>query len=196
MTLENFLKLSDLNISQNICSSTFEAKLMKLKTIELQTSFVKKYSNKIHRHLANYVVSNKNKFFTIFKTLIKNKNKKIYEDKKLKKYIDNFFYKFDGLRCRDYAKEIDRFLRNLPHNKIKFDLNNNQSKELQSLKIKFKNKEINKKKFNLKKILSDLLPMNKDKLKYDNKFRYDHRYNSNDEKIWYKKFDKIKLKYI
>ena len=169
---------------------------MKLKTIELQTSFVKKYSNKIHQQLADYVVLDTNKFFPIFEKLMKNREKKIYKHKKLKKYIDNFFYKFDGLRCRDYAKEIDRFLRNQSHNKIKFDLNSNQSKELQRLKIKFEKKEVNKKKFNLKKILSDLLPMNKDKFKYDNKFRYDHRYNINDEKIWYKKFDKIKLKYI
>jgi len=196
MTLENFLKLSDLNVSQNICSSTFEAKLMKIKTIELQTSFVKKYSSKIHQQLADYVVFDKNKFFTIFHKFIKKKEKKKYESKKIKKYINNFFYKFDGLRCRYYAKEIDRFFKNRQQNKIKFQLNKNQLQELQRIKIRFEKEKINKKIIDLKKILSNLLPTSKDKLKYDNKFRHDHRYNTNDEKKWYKKFDKLKLKYI
>ena len=199
ITIENFLNLSDLNISHNLCTSTFEAKLFNLPTIEMQTSFSKKYFLKIHQNIADFITLKPEKIFSIITREINKKNKKNNKNKKIKNYINNFFFKFDGERCRDHARSIDNFLENnRKHGQHK--LNVKQKKLLNSLKTKFEKRYQDEKKFYFKKFIKKFIKkflFEKNIISnYDSQNRFDHRYNINDEIIWYKKFDKMPLKDI
>lgn len=195
ITIENFLKLSDLNISHNLCSSTFEAKLFNLPTIEMQTRFSKKYFLRIHQNIADFITLKPEKILSIISKQINKKNKNNKKNKKIKNYINNFFFKFDGERCRNYARSIDNFLQNnRKHDQQK--LNIKQKKLLKSLKTKFEKDYQKEKKFNFKKFIKKFLFEKNIISNYDSRHRFDHRYNNNDEIPWYKKFDKMQLKDI
>ena len=196
LTIENFLNLSDLNISHNLCSSTFEAKLLNIPTIELQTNFFKKYFSKIHQNIADDVTIESEKIISIINKEYKKKNKKRNQNKKIYNYVKSFFFKFDGERCRDYAKNIDIFLKKKKHNQYK--LNKSQIDILSRLKKKFteKKKSREEKKFNYKKLIKKFLVKLNLISNYDSRYRFDHRYEICDEIKWYKKFDKLLLKDI
>ena len=92
-------------------------------------------------------------------------------------------------------ESIDNFLENnRKHDQQK--LNIKQKKLLNSLKIKFEKRYQDEKKFNFKKFIKKFLFEKNVITNYDSRNRFNHRYNINDEIIWYKKFDKMYLKDI
>jgi len=200
LSVENFLNLSDLNISQNLCTTTFEANLFGIPTIEIQNSFVKKYSTSIHRNLAKYKINKPKDVLTIIRNELmnfkKNNNKK-KTNKRTLGYIEKYFYKFDGNRCKEHAEYIHNYLKkNLKEYKKASELFfcEKNKKMYYKLEKKFKNLDKTRKKNFLKNIkikLKRMILSHNQPSKIDPKQRFDHRYHVKDETYWYKKFAKL-----
>jgi surface carbohydrate biosynthesis protein len=112
----SFINKSDLHLAFNVCTTTVEARLIGLKTIELQTEESKKLYGHEHLKLANYNSLSEESDFKVLMSLIRNKN---YEEKSLIKgindfdfnlYVESKYGKFDGLRCKEISKEIENFI--------------------------------------------------------------------------------------
>lgn len=180
------LRISNFNISNNLCNTTLESQILNLACLELQDNFSKKHSTKDHYNLPYLIAKNSDTAFKMIQNEINNKSKfssSALNKKKVKNYIKKYFYKFDGLRCKDYANQINAILLKKIINK------NNITDKEQFLLNKL---EENIKKFDIKS--KSLFYRVKNFLKknaYDNRGRYNHTYNLGDEKIWYKKFEKI-----
>lgn len=182
------LRISSFNISNNLCNTTLESQILNLPCLELQDNFSKKYSIKDHYNLPYLTAENSETAFKMIQKEINNKSRFFLNklnNKKVKNYIKKYFFKFDGLRCKDYAKQINASLLKKVINK---EITDKEKFLLKKLEEKLKKFDIKSKSllYRVRNFFKKSVYNN-----YDNRGRYDHRYNLGDERIWYKKFEKI-----
>ena len=108
--IDELLKVSDLHIAHNACTTIFEANLLNVATVEMRSQTILKNSSEDHREISNYKINDVNEFDTIFKSL-KNNSSGVFNSK-FQKYLEKYYYKFDGKRCLSHAKKIDSFIIN------------------------------------------------------------------------------------
>ena len=108
--IDELLKVSDLHIAHNACTTIFEANLLNVATVEMVTNDSQKIVHEDHREISNYKINDVNEFDTIFKSL-KNNSSGVFNSK-FQKYLEKYYYKFDGKRCLSHAKKIDSFIIN------------------------------------------------------------------------------------
>lgn len=106
-----FLKKSSLHIAAEGCTTVFESIFTGIPTAEIV--FYKKITKRMFfSHHLNLCL-NKINFFKDINKLVKKINfrKKIIStnEKLMKKYVENNFYKVDGMRCYECANEIVKF---------------------------------------------------------------------------------------
>ena len=171
--IDELLKLSDLHIAHNACTTIFEANLLNISTVEMITEDSHKIVHEDHRDIANYKINDNNDFDRAFKA-IKNNSNNNFSDK-FQKYLKKYYYKFDGKRCFSYAREIDSFI-----------INN--SKLMNRSVFNSLTKYFYFYLFSIK----DLFFKNKTN-KIDHKGRYDNRISKKSYLEWYKIFDQLNI---
>ena len=103
----NLLKNSSLHIALNGCTTTLEAKLMYIPTLELHTKYSKDLYHKDHLNLPDYKALNKTDVLNTVNLLKENKIKinKMDED-----YVNKYLFNFDKNTIYEYAKVLTDFI--------------------------------------------------------------------------------------
>ena len=118
--IQDLLCISNIHIANNVCTTTFEAKLREIPTIELNTAMSSKLFEEVHLEIADHRVFSAQEVKGIIENRISSKEFKTEIDESFKTYIQDKYGKFDGSRCEAYASEIDSFLAD--RQKIDFSL--------------------------------------------------------------------------
>ena len=169
----NLITSSSLHISLNGCTTTVEAKLANIPTLELHTIYSEKLYHGDHLNIADYISYTESDILVPFNDMQKNKliNKKI-NHLYLKKYFNNAL----SLNTKKYSEEIQKRLIPIQNNKI--------SRLFNLFKI---NLVLNKYKF------FDILKVIKFSNKNQNIGKFDHRIKFNEHKIFFRFFNKHNL---
>lgn len=205
--LNHLLQISDLHIAHNICTTTAEAMIAGIPTIEIQTELSHKLYGKDHLKLPDYIITNTCDLDCIINTELytrKGKNKpKVDDNKRLKSYIEKYLYKVDGCRCYEHAKKIDIFIKRTTNNST-FSMLKSMLKYFGSHKNQlayFVINELMRPLYRLKGVAKSLVitasPLEDNKTivaqkgdsKVDSRGRYDNRINLGDEECWFAKFE-------
>jgi surface carbohydrate biosynthesis protein len=108
-SINSLLNSSDLHISLNVCTTTFEALLCGINCVELHTENSKNLYEDEHLYLSNYVVHNYNELSKILPSIMRKKDT-LDLRKKVNLYVNKYFFKNDGMRCIEYSKSINKIL--------------------------------------------------------------------------------------
>jgi surface carbohydrate biosynthesis protein len=115
-TINQLILISDFHIAYNVCTSTAEAAIFGLPTLEINTYMSDKLYDQVHLSLPKY---RKKKIEDISGSILKefsqDNNEHIINEeysKKVNNYISEYFHIFDGLRCKAYANAIDNYWHN------------------------------------------------------------------------------------
>jgi surface carbohydrate biosynthesis protein len=112
--INHLLIVSDLHIAHNVCTTTIESLLFGLPTVEIHTDISKHLYSQEHLNMADYLVSKPEDIERVIEHVFFQDKGVILNDLKNKSNIDNYvnkyFYKFDGKRCFEYAKQLNRFM--------------------------------------------------------------------------------------
>lgn len=202
--INELLVISDFHISHNVCTTTAEAMMCNLATLEINTKYSKDLYLEDHLGLPDYRAFSSQEVIKVLNRVILKPTAISYSNK-IESYVKEYFTLFDGKRCEKYAYSIDDFI-------------NNDQKAPQRLSVKLKlkyyflNIAINIKN-NIKKLLSsgayderklrmqvnrperfndekDFYEINGQKVHKDYGL-YDNKIKPDDYKYWYKKFKGI-----
>ncbi|MDA1306139.1 MAG: hypothetical protein O2917_02600 [Acidobacteria bacterium] len=116
--INHLLRVSDLHVAFNVCTTTVEALLAGVPTVELQTERSRKLYGEAHLDLPNYRVLT----YSGMAAAVAAEMREVPEAKqlepaqraKLTTYIDTFLHAFDGRRCEAYTDTIAAWIRNTP----------------------------------------------------------------------------------
>ena len=179
--INELLSISDIHISHGICSTTAEAKLWGLQTIEIWTNYTENIYSEPHTLISDYKCYSSEQIFKIIENFERGKLSFESKNETFDIYKKNYFKKVSGKVCYDYAKYINDFLKNDSINNLK--------------------------KFNLIKyyilffiiILRNIF-FQREKIIYNHKTSFevlglfDNKIKENDYKLWYEKFSSINLR--
>ena len=187
----HLLKVSDLHISYNVCTTTFEAMTIGVPTVELHTKNSNSFYKPEHLYLADYIIETSDDLLEKVEDILirkKFKRDRVKTDQ-LKKYTDKYYFKVDGKRCLEYSNEIVNFIDNPLFNEDKTNIL--EQIILHMKYFYYKGKEtLYKVKLRLDHLTNSgdkKIKINDDKF-IDNLGRYDNRIKPGDEKLWYEKF--------
>lgn len=194
------LKVSDLHIALNVCTTTFESLLAGIPVVEIHTDMSENLYDKEHLFLAPYTAKTiQDVDEAIQKELFGNESR--LEDHaqkaKLYRYIEKYFYKFDGCRCYEHAKEMDVFIkRTIDDSRMTvlkyFGSHKNQ---MVLFVVNELRKPLGKLKRHIKSFVQTKVAVGgnviriPEKSKIDSRGRYDNRIKPGDEKYWFDKFE-------
>jgi surface carbohydrate biosynthesis protein len=190
----HLLRVSDLNINHNICTTTFEALLAGVPSVELHSNKSHELYGEDHMNLPQYIAKTIDEVDRVIVSEIINEETKKYgfpkdQKEKLENYIKKYAHRFDGQRCKAYATSIDQF--------IQKDINGSYDISLfERLRwiyflVPLTLKQSIKKLTIVKLIRKNISIVDKNTMnskKTDQLGRYDNRIKSGDEKYWLKKF--------
>jgi surface carbohydrate biosynthesis protein len=199
--INELLCISDFHISHGVCSTTAEAMLCGLRTLELVTYLSNKIYSKSHLNLPNHQCYSSSEMIDVIKKIII-EDKRGREENKINNYADKYFKKVDGRVCHQYASKIDDFV-----------INSNRDSRLTFFNLikyniifflmKVRNKILIKRRITNKNIVEEVNFPEKNSTE-NSKYRiingkyvhieyglYDNKITPDDYKYWYKKFDEI-----
>lgn len=114
--INHLLKVSDLHIALNVCTTTIENMLVGIPTVEIHTDLSAKLYKKDHLQLSNYTIKTVDQLDPIIEKVLinddKDKTQDIQQKERLQYYVKKYLFKFDGLRCYEHAQEIADFIEN------------------------------------------------------------------------------------
>lgn len=187
--INHLLIASDLHISLNVCTTTSEAMLSGIPTIELHSEKSKKLYDPEHLYLADFCVDSLPAALAYISQVLNagNSLEEESDSNKLNRYVNKYFFKHDGKRCLAHAESIERFARNSfqnPHSVVKFW---NSNKRLLILYLFLTFRQF------LGMIRRSLLVVS---IKtsptsdfVDHRGRFDNRIKQGDELYWYGKYE-------
>lgn len=194
--INHLLNVSDVHIALNVCTTTSEAMLSAVPTIELHSDKSEKLYDSEHLYLADFCVDNLPAALdSISKVLnIGNILEEEKENDKLNRYVSKYFFKHDGKRCLAHAESIERFARNSsqnPHSVIKFWKSN---KSLFILYLLLTGRRF------LGMLKRSLLVTSTNTSQQsdfvDDRGRFDNRIKQGDELYWYGKYEEEQIEHI
>jgi surface carbohydrate biosynthesis protein len=193
----HLLKISDLHISYNVCTTTYEAMITGVPTVELHTKNSESLYSTDHLYLADFIIESfDNLIAKVEEVLVNNTfiRDQIKKDQ-LNKYTEKYLYKVDGNRCSEYASKIDSFISH--STLIKDEINFIKEAQL-LLKYSYL---IGRKPISVIKQRLIQFINGKDKIIKENNIdssldhlgRYDNRIKLGDEEFWFKKFKNLNI---
>jgi len=192
----HLLKVSDLHISHNVCTTTYEAMMTGVPTAEIHTKNSKSLYASDHLYLADYIIESFGDLSEKVQDILI--NNKFTRDKskndQLNKYTEKYLYKVDGNRCREYADKIDSFIANsnMTKNEINFFEKTQLLLKYSYLRVR---KTISKIKHRLVQFTNGKASIIKNNNNINNRLdhlgRYDNRMKPGDEEYWFNKFKNI-----
>lgn len=200
--INHLLKVSDLHIALNVCTTTFESLLAGIPVVEIHTDISEKLYDSEHLFLAPYTAKTIQEVDgAIHKELFGNESRLDDQAQKAKlyRYIEKYFYKFDGCRCYEHAKEIDTFIKRTinepPVSFLKY------SRSHKNQLVRFVTNELRKPLGKLKRAAMSVVRgvyhggdnkaiATQEDSKVDFRGRYDNRIEFGDEEYWFEQFEK------
>lgn len=193
MTINEFLGCSDLHIAHNGCTTTAEALLKQIPTIEILSKNYEKIFPEDRMELANFKVWNDKEILESLlfekKQSRKGKLSNYLAKPEIEEYLFGNFYKSDSKRCFEHFKVLHKFTQEITIEPIR---DNKQIKKLQkSREKKFMQYGLRYELGAIKRnIFRSKTPMDKTKTSGDPRGRYDNSIKPGDEKYWFDKFEK------
>jgi len=199
--INHLLKVSDLHIALNVCTTTFESLLAGVPVIEIHTDISKNLYDEEHLFLAPYTAKTIQAVDEALQKELFGNVSRLDDQKqttKLQKYVEKYFYKFDGCRCYEHATEMDilikRTINEPPVSLLKyFRFHKNQMVRFVINELR---KPLGKLKGAAKSIVRGVYPAGDNKAiaaqedsKIDSRGRYDNRIKPGDEEYWFEKFE-------
>ena len=112
--IDHLLRVSDLNIAHNACTTTFESLLSGVPAVEIHTDKSINLFKADRLNLPTYVIKTVDELDHVIKKELYrgdgDKKENGEQSEELKDYISNYFYKCDGLRCYEHARAITDFV--------------------------------------------------------------------------------------
>ena len=203
--INELLSISNFHVSHNVCTTTAEAMMGGIETIEINTESSEVLYSSSHLGLPDHRCRSADEIIGIIENFANNENYS-NQSTKIDSYVKKYFTIFDGKRCENYAYSIDDFI-------------NNDQKAPQRLSVKLKLKyyfmiSIIKIKYIIKKLLFGLkderklimLMNTRERFKDGKEFYeindqkvhkdwglFDNKIKPDDYKYWYKQFSKIRI---
>jgi len=112
--INNLLLMSDFHIAHNGCTTTSEASLMGVPCAEIHTDQTKELIFGDHLKLSSFIIKHENDIGPILSKVFFESEDGDYSyssNEYLQEYVKNYHHKFDGNRCRFYAREIDNVIK-------------------------------------------------------------------------------------
>ena len=204
--INNLLRVSDLHIAHNVCTTTVEAMMVGIPAAEIHSELSQIIYGKDHLEIPDYIIKSIHDLDHIIQLELFKKNgeyrKRLKDNEKLQSYIKKYFHKFDGLRCYEYTKEIADFIEKtnnesthhgkffLYHPKYVLPYLNTQIRQPLSYAKRFIKKQLIH-----KQSAKDTPPEKSSKeTRVDNRGRYDNRIKPGDEEYWFKKFEEANFR--
>lgn len=206
--INHLLRMSDLHISHSACTTTIESLLAGVPAVEIHAGQTQDLAEADHLQLATYTVKTVEELDQVIRQELyqgekgQERQKRLsQQDAKLQTYISKYFYKFDGLRCYEYAREIDAFVKHSGQESTYYGqfLVNHPEYVLPYLKAQARRPVVHAKKF-VKKLLNNRNSQgsgadvcSSDTL-VNHLGKYDNRIKSGDEEYWFKRFEQAGLR--
>ena len=115
--INHLLRLSDLHVAFNVCTTTVEALLVGVPTIELQTTRSRNLYGEPHLNLPNYRALAYEDVAEAVRAELSDaplgKHRDSSQQAKLSAYVEQYLHAFDGRRCEAYAEAIAGWARTL-----------------------------------------------------------------------------------
>jgi surface carbohydrate biosynthesis protein len=204
--INHLLKVSDLHIALNVCTTTFESLLGGIPVVEIHTDISENLYEEEHLFLAPYTAKTIQEIDeAIQKELFGNESRLDDQEQimKLNKYIEKYFFKVDGSRCYEHAKEMDVYIKRTvndpPVSMLRyFGSHKNQM-------VPFVTNELRKPLGKLKRVARSIgravypagdnkAIATQDDSEIDSLGRYDNRIKPGDEEYWFNKFEQAGFK--
>jgi surface carbohydrate biosynthesis protein len=116
--INHLLRVSDLHVAFNVCTTTVEALLAGVPTVELQTERSRTLYGEAHLDLPNYRVLTYSDMAAAVAAEMREepaaRHQESAQQAKLTTYIDTFLHAFDGRRCEAYTNTIVAWIRDTP----------------------------------------------------------------------------------
>ena len=113
--INHLLKISDLHIAHNVCTTTTEALLFGLPTVEIHTDMTHEIFEEEHLYATDYTIKNPKDILALIDSLLFGKDKngieKFSNDYSFSDYIDHYYHKYDNMRCFEYAKYLSKYIK-------------------------------------------------------------------------------------
>lgn len=192
MTINELLTCSDLHIAHNGCTTTAEALIKQIPTIEILSENYEKIFPKDRMVLANYKVWSHLELKNAIETELQVKQKGNLEQylcrSEIQEYIYGNFYKTDGLRCFNHFKVLNRFAESVEgdpkmNEKLIKRLKKERNHKFLQYGIRYELGALKQKLFP-KKTNSEV------KVDNDPRGRFDNLIKNGDENFWFEKFEK------
>lgn len=185
--IESLLNISDVHISHNVCTTTFEAMLRGIPALEIQTKSSKSLYAKKDLDLPLYSSDSSNKLARkTFEILDDYKNHSTLSSKKGEIFCKKYYGDFDGKRCETYAEKIAVFSQ-MPFREINFLEKFHLIALIVHEKLIVPNL-IRIRNFSIQNSIQRIKEIFSSKTIEDSYSRYDKDYAEGDEKYWYEKF--------
>jgi len=195
----HLLKVSDLHISHNVCTTTYEAMMTGVPTVELHSKNSKRLWGSEHLYLADFIVESFDDLYEkVKKILVDNKfTRDSIKKDQLNKYTEEYLYKVDGKRCLEYANKIDSFIANsnMTKNEINFFEKTQLLLKFSYLRFRKFISHLKNRLFKYNNDKASIIKNNNNNINnhLDHLGRYDNRINPGDEEYWFNKFKNINI---
>ena len=115
--INHLLKISDLHLSHNVCTTTIEALIANIPTAEIHTDKSFSLYSSEHLQLADYKIQNVEEMINIVKKELEDTSTNLERTgvaarAKVENYATKYLHKIDGLRCKEYAYYLANFMIN------------------------------------------------------------------------------------
>ena len=193
--INHLLRVSDLHMTHNVCTTTVEGMLAGVPVIEMQNEVSARLYKEDHLDVASFKVRAVREVRdAITRVLVNNEPVDIFNSR-VDEYITKYFHKYDGLRCYEYALEISRFINEGAGSNFSVCgllLRNN---DLRKEYARYLGNKLNLSAKNLVKklVFYDKWKRREDKLLTDGRGRFDNRIKPGDEEFWFKRFENMGL---
>ena len=108
--INHLLRVSDFHLSYNVCTTTVEALLAGLAVAEINTHRSEGLYSERHLSLPTFRVRDWNQLEQVLDAALAGVPARVHQtlahQEKLRAYVKDFFYAFDGRRCEAYAQAI------------------------------------------------------------------------------------------
>ena len=206
-SINQMLGISDLHIAKNACTTTSEARLYGVNSIEIHTKKSNVYFAEDH-FLSNFIINNSDEIFSIIDSVLYKKDiqhvNKYENTNDIEKYIKKYMHIFDGLRCFKYAEYLASYIKDGPPivRKSNFKKSFEELKNICLYLIVFLRNRLIIKYSRQRKIDNEINNVTDKNLRKTSKIGdklvdteyglFDNRIVEGDELFWFKRFDNNK----
>jgi surface carbohydrate biosynthesis protein len=193
--INHLLKVSDLHVTHNVCTTTIESLLAGIPVVEMQNEISARLYKEDHLNIASFKVRTYQEVRDVITRVFVDDEPVDIFNSHVSEYIAKYFHKHDGLRCYEYALEMSRFMEEGTESDFSVHKLLIRNSNLRKGYVRYLKNKLGLSAKNLIKdlIFYDRWKMEKGKILIDGRGRFDNRIKPGDENIWFERFEKMDL---